>query len=40
MVKSHLLQMRGLKHRFPGIKFCKVMSHLLQMRGLKRNTAR
>ena len=35
--KSHLLQMRGLKHMylFGGKYLCK--SHLLQMRGLKQN---
>ena len=34
-LKSHLLQMRGLKHR-KGIPFvCYIWSHLLQMRGLK-----
>ena len=32
---SHLLQMRGLKHRCSYELICNSMSHLLQMRGLK-----
>ena len=34
-MESHLLQMRGLKHRDWAICCCLFMSHLLQMRGLK-----
>ena len=32
---SHLLQMRGLKHKIINIKGGHLTSHLLQMRGLK-----
>ena len=35
IVKSHLLQMRGLKPLFNFIVACPEPSHLLQMRGLK-----
>ena len=35
--KSHLLQMRGLKHCPQKEYNNPIMSHLLQMRGLKRN---
>ncbi len=35
-IKSHLLQMRGLKLKLPSVVLCKLGSHLLQMRGLKR----
>ena len=34
-MESHLLQMRGLKHKLPPIGFRPLVSHLLQMRGLK-----
>ena len=34
--RSHLLQMRGLKHPSGGYQVVRAMSHLLQMRGLKR----
>ena len=34
-VKSHLLQMRGLKLRYSYGKIVELSSHLLQMRGLK-----
>ena len=33
--KSHLLQMRGLKHRDAAVFKLQQESHLLQMRGLK-----
>ena len=37
-VLSHLLQMRGLKHRLVWLLVLAIlMSHLLQMRGLKLN---
>ena len=34
---SHLLQMRGLKHRDAAVFKLQQESHLLQMRGLKLN---
>ena len=34
-MESHLLQMRGLKHKKAGHIHLIDMSHLLQMRGLK-----
>ena len=34
-MESHLLQMRGLKHKDDDVVFVKLESHLLQMRGLK-----
>ena len=36
-MESHLLQMRGLKPKFPFIVIVCGMSHLLQMRGLKQS---
>ena len=36
-MESHLLQMRGLKHKVVLMHGGKAMSHLLQMRGLKLN---
>ena len=36
-MESHLLQMRGLKHRNGFHYHRKEVSHLLQMRGLKLN---
>ena len=36
IVVSHLLQMRGLKHRDAAVFKLQQESHLLQMRGLKR----
>ena len=35
LARSHLLQMRGLKHNSRGVIIGTFMSHLLQMRGLK-----
>ena len=35
-IKSHLLQMRGLKHYLSNVPNSYIVSHLLQMRGLKR----
>ena len=35
-MESHLLQMRGLKHKYGNIRNYYRESHLLQMRGLKR----
>ena len=35
-MESHLLQMRGLKHRDAAVFKLQQESHLLQMRGLKR----
>ena len=35
-ITSHLLQMRGLKHRDAAVFKLQQESHLLQMRGLKR----
>ena len=37
--RSHLLQMRGLKHRDAAVFKLQQESHLLQMRGLKRVAA-
>ena len=34
-MESHLLQMRGLKHKAIHLLFYNRRSHLLQMRGLK-----
>ena len=34
-MESHLLQMRGLKHRDAAVFKLQQESHLLQMRGLK-----
>ena len=37
-MESHLLQMRGLKHRAMNPQSMSKASHLLQMRGLKLQT--
>gem|GEM_PF-2044533 len=34
-MESHLLQMRGLKHKRCEAAYHSLLSHLLQMRGLK-----